>query len=65
MNQPIRMTRDEIVALLERIAQDRRQESASKLLRAFRDGTLDEPGDLMDFLSLADLLNDHDPVYSG
>lgn len=65
MSEPIRMSRDEIVALLERIAQDRRKATASQLLRAYRDGTLDEPGDLMDFLSLADLLSDHDPVYAG
>ena len=60
----LELSRDEIVSLMEKIARERRGSTAEELLRSYRQGTLDEPGELIDFLSLADLLEDNDPLHS-
>lgn len=62
-NVSLQLSRDQIVDLMERIAQQRRGTSAEELLRAYRDGSLEEPGEVIDFLSLADLLEDDDPLH--
>jgi hypothetical protein len=38
--------------------------SAAEFIRAYRDGTLDEPGELADLLALAYLLPDEDPLFA-
>jgi len=60
----LELSRDEIVERMERIAETRRGATAAEILRSYRDGTLDEPGELIDFLSLADLLSDDDPLHA-
>ena len=57
-------SREEIVELLEEQARARRGMSAAEFIRAYRDGTLDEPGELADLLALAYLLPDEDPLFA-
>jgi predicted dithiol-disulfide oxidoreductase (DUF899 family) len=59
----LEMTREEIVAEMERVAQRRRHTSAADVVRRYRAGTLDAPGELADLLMLGDLL-DLDDEYS-
>jgi hypothetical protein len=53
----LELTRDEIVAEMERVAQRRRHVSALDIVRQFHAGTLDDPGELADLLMLGDLLD--------
>jgi hypothetical protein len=55
------MTRDEIIAEMERIAAERRQATAAEVVRQFRSGQLEAPGELADLLVLGDLLDPDDP----
>jgi hypothetical protein len=61
----VEYTRREILDRLEQGAQTRRGISAAKLLRAYRDGTLEEPGEVADLLALSDLLADNDPIFDA
>ena len=62
--EPVReWTREEIVDLLEDEAQERRDISAAALVRAYRDGVLEEPGEVADLLALAYLLPADDPLF--
>jgi hypothetical protein len=56
-------TRDEIVALIEEQAMARRGLGALALIQAYREGTLEEPGEVADLLALAYLLPDSDPLF--
>jgi hypothetical protein len=56
-------TRDEIVEVLAKEAWARRKMSAADLIRAYREGTLDEPGEVSDLLALVFLLPDDDPLF--
>jgi hypothetical protein len=55
-------TRDEIVELLEKEAWARRGVDAATLIQSYRDGSLDDPGEVTDLLALAYLLPADDPL---
>ena len=57
----LELGRDEIVAEMERVAQRRRHMSAADVVRRYRAGTLEAPGELADLLVLGDLLDEDDP----
>lgn len=61
----LRLSRDEIADLIERQAQRRRGLSARQLLGAYRQGRLENPGDVADLLVLADLLPQDDPLFAA
>lgn len=58
----IELTREELIARLDREARQRRGLSARELLRAYRAAQLDQPGEVADLLALAGLLPDDDPL---
>lgn len=59
------LNREQIVELLEQQAQQRLGRSARELLRDYRGGRLENPGDVADLLILADLLPDSDPLFDA
>lgn len=61
----LEFTRDQIVEILETGAHDRLGMSAGALIRAYRDGTLEEPGDVADLIVLARLLEEDDPLFAA
>ncbi len=61
----LELTRDEIVAEMERVAHARRGASAAELIAAYRAGTLDDPGQVGDVLVLAGLLDPADSYFAG
>ena len=52
----IEMTRDEFWQRIESGARERRGVPGEELLRQYRDGELENPGEVADLLALADLL---------
>lgn len=58
----IELTRDELVERLEAETRRRRGMSAQQLLLAYRDGRLENPGEVADLLALAGLLSEDDPL---
>lgn len=60
----IELTRDEIVARLEKGAKARRGVSARELVLTYRKGCLEDPGEVADLLALASLLPDEDPLFA-
>ena len=58
----IELTRDELVGRLEAEARRRRGMSAQQLLLAYREGRLEDPGEVADLLALASLLSEDDPL---
>ena len=62
-NHTLTLNREQIVQRLNRGAIDRRGISAVELLRQFREGTLDDPGEVADLLVLSDLLEEDDPIF--
>lgn len=58
------LTRDEIVDEMERVAQHRRRLSAAEVLRQYRDGSLDDAGEIADVIVLATLLPEDDPLFA-
>jgi hypothetical protein len=58
------ISRDEVVAIIETLAKQRRGISAHELLSSYRDGTLKISADVMDLLVYADLLSQDDPIFS-
>ena len=56
------LTREEIVAEMERVSQRRRHLSAAKVMRSYREGTLDDAGELADVIVLSTLLPADDPL---
>lgn len=61
----LELTREAIVSQIDAEARRRRGLSARELLRAYRAGALKNPGEVMDLLSLADLLPQDDPILNG
>jgi hypothetical protein len=61
--EPGYLTRDEIVDMIDEHARKRRGYSARHLLRAYRTGRLDQPGEFGDLLCVAGLLDDDDPIW--
>lgn len=61
----LELTRDEILARIDRGAQRRLGMSGAALLRAWREGRLADPGEVADLLALAALLSPDDPVLDG
>jgi hypothetical protein len=61
----IELTREEIVAQLDDEARRRRGVSGAALLRAYRDGTLENPGDVADLIAFARLLPEDDPFFAA
>jgi len=61
--EPLRLSRDQIVAQLEEGAQRRLHVSADQLIRAYREGRLSDVGEVADLLLLARLLDEHDPLF--
>ncbi len=59
----LELTREDIVARIEQGAWRRRRLSARELLRRYRAGALDDPGEVADLLALAHLLPDDDPLF--
>ena len=57
------LTRDEIVARIERGAKHRLGLSAEALVCAYRDGRLADAGRVADLLALASLLPKDDPLF--
>jgi predicted dithiol-disulfide oxidoreductase (DUF899 family) len=58
------LTRDEIVAEMDRVSQQRRHLPAANVLQAYWAGTLEDAGELADVLVLATLLPDDDPLFT-
>ena len=61
----LELTRDEIVAEMERVARSRTGVSAAELISAYRAGTLDDPGQVGDVLVLAGLLDPSDVYFAA
>lgn len=59
----LEMTREQIIAEMERVTRARLGLSAAEAVRAYRTGTLDDPGRVGDVLVLADLLDPCDPFF--
>jgi hypothetical protein len=60
----VKLSRDEIVAYLEKGAKDRCGYSARKLLRKHRENSLSNAGAVADLLALSYLLKKDDPIFS-
>ncbi|MBI4602713.1 MAG: hypothetical protein HY721_12215 [Planctomycetes bacterium] len=58
-----RLTRAEVVKLIDRGARKRRAMSAEELVSRYRAGTLYDPGEVADLLGLASLLAEDDPLF--
>ena len=58
------LTRDEIIDEMERVSQRRRHLSAAEVLRQYRDGSLDDAGEVADVIVLATLLPEDDPLFA-
>ncbi len=61
----VTMTRDEIIAELDRESQRRLSMPAKNLFRLYREGELDDPGSVADLLILADLLPEDDALFAA
>ena len=60
----LEMTRGEIVAEMERVAQARLGVSAADVVADYLAGTLEDPGQVGDVLVLAGLLDPADPYFA-
>lgn len=61
----LQLNREQIVELLEQQARQRLGRSAREILRDYRAGRLENPGDVADLLILGDLLPDSDPLFDA
>jgi len=59
----IELTQEEIVERIESESRKRLQMSAEQMVSAFREGRLEEPGSVIDLLSLAGMLDTDHPLY--
>jgi hypothetical protein len=59
----VELTQDDIVEILEREAPERAGMSAKEMVEAYRAGRLEEPGVVIDLLSLAGMLDTGHPLY--
>ena len=57
------LSRVEIIKLIERGAKARRRMSAKQLITNYREGKLEDPGEVADLLGFAGLLGKRDPLY--
>jgi len=56
-------SRDEIVDVLEKETWRRLEMAPQQMVDAYRDGSLEDPGDVSDLIALAFLLSDDDPLF--
>lgn len=56
------LTHQQVLELLEQGARKRRDMSAQELIRAYHQGSLEDPGEVADLLALANLLPEDDPL---
>ena len=63
IHEPLRLSRDQIVAELEAGAQRRLRMPAADLVGAYRTGRLPDPGRVADLLMLAHLLDERDELF--
>jgi hypothetical protein len=61
----LELSREEIVARIDREARRRLGMSAEELLQAYREGRLKDCGTVADLLSLANLLDPADPLFAA
>jgi len=61
----VELSREELIKRLEQEARRRRGVAARDLLRAYREGRLEEPGEVADLLALAGLLPEDDPIFAS
>lgn len=61
MENSRRLSRKEIIDVLDRDARHRRDMSGPELIRAYHNGELEEPGEVVDLIAMAHLLRDDDP----
>lgn len=59
----IELTQEEIVERIESESRKRLQMSAEQMVSTFREGRLEEPGSVIDLLSLAGMLDTDHPLY--
>ncbi|MBI2358781.1 MAG: hypothetical protein HYV04_07715 [Deltaproteobacteria bacterium] len=64
-SEVLELTREEIIAPIEEGARRRLRMSARDLVRKYRSGQLDQPGEVADLLALANLLPDNDPLFAA
>lgn len=65
IREPLELSRDDIIRIIDAVAQRRGGISAKDLLRAYQRGTLEDPGKFADLLVLADLLSPRDPIFDA
>ena len=63
MNIDIELTQEEIVERIKNGAHSRLRMSAEEMVSAFREGRIEEPGYVIDLLSLAGMLDTDHPLY--
>jgi hypothetical protein len=59
------LTREQIMAILEREARKRLGLSARELFRRYAKGLLDDPGEVSDLVVIADLLPEDDELFAA
>lgn len=59
----VELTEEEIIERIKSGARKRLQMSAEKMVCAYREGRLEEPGRVIDLLSLAGMLDTDHPLY--
>jgi len=59
------LTREQIIAIIEREAQKRLGLSARELFRRYSEGLLEDPGEVSDLIVVADLLPEDDELFAG
>ncbi|WP_206784226.1 hypothetical protein [Amycolatopsis sp. MtRt-6] len=62
MTTTVQMTRNEIVAEIEKVTRARLGKSAAEVITSYREGRLADPGAVGDALVLADLLDPDDSL---
>jgi hypothetical protein len=63
--QVLTLTREQIIAIIEREAQERLGLSARELFRRYSKGLLEDPGGVSDLIVVADLLPEDDELFAG
>ena len=61
----IELTREQIIQILEEKARERLGISAHELLIRYRQGKIENPGELADILMTADLLPEDDEIFKA
>jgi hypothetical protein len=61
----VTLTREQIIAIIEREAQKRLGLSARELFRRYSKGMLEDPGAVSDLIVVADLLPEDDELFAG